>query len=534
MIGSRRRYLTAQEFTSYCSKLNVELMAFDRELELYEKDGVLFPVARMLMPDEYVVKRYELDLYSDSFGQEIPNFPELERLLYSPTILEYINDRNLWHHIDREFEKTNLFLARPAEEQYEPWQDYRVMVREDPKLFKKSAKHYYHYYQVYQVYAIQKKYPIYAKHYSLLQNVKDEYTEFTKHLTPQNGNQIAAMHGNLICFEALSFFIEIYENEHHRTFDPIPENSGIKTLNDQQFMQYKNRLEKHAKFILKKFELTDDDIYKFLLYLLNLHENYKRSEHLKLANELLVDIQYLITFIAFSTNLSFNDIEIEINQRDPSIWTKQKFRHLDEALEVYDYARETFERLMKDYNTKVDTSFNVSPNDIEKLLKFIEKQGIFIIPFAIYDIDKILNGSRPFYSTSLYIGLSNLTTGLESYLREIANRSNLRKDTELNTLHRLITNIFKDDWGNRFNQEHSVRKNTLGNDPFLYLTDVYTDPNLDEVIKAFLIAYRSRNFIAHNFTLEQDLYHTWYGIIYTAICNALFYSWIYATKNNWI
>jgi hypothetical protein len=70
MIGSRRRYLTAQEFSSYCSKLNVKLSAFNRELELYEKDGVLTPVARIVMPEEYLIERYKLDQDSGTFGHK--------------------------------------------------------------------------------------------------------------------------------------------------------------------------------------------------------------------------------------------------------------------------------------------------------------------------------------------------------------------------------------------------------------------------------------------------------------------------------
>jgi hypothetical protein len=448
--------------------------------------------------------------------------------------LKYTDDKDLWHPFDWEFEQKNKFLFRPISKQFKSWDDYRTLVNKDSgeKLFRKNAKHYHHYYQIHQVYSIQNKYPVYAKNNLLLQNVKDEYKKYARHLKPNNVDPISTLYGYSICFDALSFFIELYENEQDRTFKPIPENNGIKTLNDQQVIHFQKSLEIHANNVLQRFGLADEDLYQFALFLLKLHTEYERDECLLLANELLVDIKYLVKFIALSVGLSFYKIEAEIDKRGSSVWTK-KFRHLDKAVEVYDYARDTFTRLMDNYNAKVAINFNISSKDIEKLLDFIEKQGLFIIPHAIFDIDNTLNESRAFRSTSLYIGLSNLTTGFECYLRDIANIANkLQNNINIKTLHPLIKTMFN--WGNIFDQEHSQRQSASNKDPFSYLKDVYKDPNLDEVVKTFLIAYRARNFIAHNYTLEQDLYYKWYSIIYTAFCHGIFYSWIHANNNNWV
>ncbi|MCA9919862.1 MAG: hypothetical protein KC445_18020, partial [Anaerolineales bacterium] len=347
--------------------------------------------------------------------------------------------------------------------------------------------------------------------------------ERANYLIPQKDSPLTSIGGHLDLFDALSFYITLYGNEQYRVFENIPEQDSVKTLDNQQFAHYTSQLKAHAQFVFDKFNLTESKLYEFLFYLLKLRGDYERSEYLQLANELSIDIQYLISFIQNLGDLSIEDIEKEIDQRSNSIWTK-RFRHLDKAVEVYDYAKVTFERLVTDYNSKFST-LSISPTEIEDLLDFIEKQGLFIIPYAIFDIDEALNDSRAFSTTSLYIGLSNLTTGFECFLREIANLANQSQNPptspiSVKTLEPLIRTMFN--WGISFQQEHTRLKQTHQNDPFAYLADVFNNPNLDEALKTFLITYRSRNFIAHNYTLDNQLYYTWYSIIYTAICRSFF------------
>lgn len=536
MTGHGRRYLTSNQFTSYCSALNLKLSAFDRELELYDKEGVLLPVARIIQPDEYVIKRWELEQDSKTYEIKISEWEELERIIFGGPFPQFMTDFDLWHPFDREFEQNNKFLFRPTKDQFKRWNTYRVNVRPnlEEDFFRRTVKHYYHYYQVHQVFAIQQKYPVFAKYNWLLKEPKDALKNRISYLIPKADTNIISLNGYLSHFDALSFYIELYKNEEERTLEPVPEIGGIKTLNAQQFAHYENQLKRHAEFVVHKFGITDDDLYEFLFYLLDLRSEYKRGEHLKLANELTIDLQYLTKLLAGFTGLSFSDLENEILQRNELIWVRQRFRHLDKALQVYDYAHETFERLRNNYNTSFP-NFQISLNEIDSLISFIEKKGLFVIPYAVFDIHETLNDSRPFRATFLYMGLSNLTTGFECYLREIAVLVNSSTNAGVNTegLHTLIQTMFRTSWGNQFNMEHSKRI-SLKSDPFLYLEDVYTSPNLDEIIKLFLLIRCSRNFVAHNYTLEHDLYHTWYSVIYTSICHALFYSWIHARINNWV
>jgi hypothetical protein len=514
--------------------MNIKLSAFPKELELYEKSGILLPVARIIQPDEYIIKRRQYDQQSNTYGKGIPGWEELERMLYAQRPTDYKDDSDLWHYFDREFSSINRYLHRPSFDQFKPWKSYRAEVEDasGEKIKVKTAKHYYHRWQIHQIYAIRKKYPVFARHSWLLQNLKDDVKDKAAIYIPSHEDAITTLSGMANYLDALSFYIELHKNERRRTFAPIPENYGVKHLNDQQFEQYQKNLIRHAQFTLNRYSISIDELIQFLVDFLELHNEYQSKEKIKLANDIEDDLLFLVKFITGVTGYSVRNIEDEISKRT-TFWVKKKFRHIDKALEVFDYSQETFERLMADYN-KIVPGSNVSSQDINELLDFLEMKGLFIIPYAIYDIDETINSNRGFRTTLLYNGLSSLTTGLECFIREIANTANKNSGTSIGTktFYPIINTMFS--WGSVFNQEHGRIKNNSQNDALSYITDVHTDPNLDDVVKMFLIAYRARNLVAHNYILEQDLYHGLYSIIYTAIIHALFYSWIYAKQEGWV
>lgn len=524
------RYLTSSQFSSYCSDLNSKLLSFNEELELYEQEGVLLPVARVLMPEEYLNKRALLDNDPNTYGHKIPEWESLERIFYRTNKIRPV-EFELWNNIDLEVALNNKHIIRPSKENFKKWNSYKVKIPNatNGTLLKDSSVHLYHYYQVHQIYAIQKNYPLFARHNWILKNLKTK--EGIEYLKPTDNDAIVTLSGNILFFEALSFYIELFSNERRKTFSIIPEKDGVKTLNDQQFEDYKRRVEKLAKIVFNRFSLSDNDFYKFILYSLKLHTVYEADEKFKLSNELMLDIRFSVDFFSNVKQISTTDIEKEIKILDPTL--VKKFRHTDKALEVYDYARETLERIAVEYNVKFP-GFEITGKEIEKILDFMNDKNLFIVPNSIYEIDKTLNAEKAFKTNSLYTGLTNFSIGLECFLRDIANIANLSHGTniEIGTLHPLIKTMFS--WGGLFNDEHRNRKNMYTNNSFLYLEDVYTSQNLDEIIKTFLLAHCARNLVAHNYILDQYLYRNWYGKIYVAICDAIFYSWVNAKNKNWI
>lgn len=525
-----QRFLTASQFSSYCNSLNVRLLPFDEELEIYEKNGVMLPVARLIKPEEYLSKRNKLDIDPKTYGQRLIEWGDIERILHGPE-LETSADFDLWSNLDLEFKQGNKFLIKPTKDKYQKWNSYKAKVFNsiNGDLLVNSAEHYYHYYQVHQVYAIQKKYPVFAQHNWFIENL-NENAKFDKdYFLPRQEDATSTLSGNLFFYDALSFFIELYLNERRRTFAQVREEYGVKTLNEKQFEDYQNRIKQLSLFVLDKFDLKNEHFYKFLLFALELHNQYEKEEKSRLANDLMVDIQCAKIFLSNISGLSDIDIEKEIRGRNPTL--VKKFRHSDKALEIQDYTRETFLRLRADYNNKFPTA-SISTQEIENLLDFINRKGLFIVPYSIFDIDETLNSERPFRNNSLYIGLTNLSIGIENFLRELANIANSYHGTKV-TVDNFFSLISMFSWYKDFEQQHQIRKGKYGNDTFAYLDDVIKSPRTTNEIKLFAISLCARNLLAHKYILDQYLYYEWYGKIYTSICEAFLYSWIYASQRKW-
>jgi hypothetical protein len=529
------RYLELRDFIRYCEKLNVRVD--EEELEYYEAKGIMLPMARTVVPEEYVKRMHEW-LHTSTDTPRPAEWPEIDRLYEYPFVLpgDYVRltDEELEDPFDREFGR-NPYLVRPDLNNYRPWDSYRVVVEhhDNYDVKESTATHYYSYWQVHQLYEIQ-KYPDLYKNRFLIDNLPDEFKQ--KHRLPRARNLeiLRDFRGHAHFFDALSFYLTVYNRERGRTFARIPEQHGVRTLDVKQHQEYLDRLSAHAEFVADKYQLEKRDLYTFLLALLNLRSDYQHAERLKLADELEEDIEFLAWFITGVTGQSFDEIAEEVGKRGTFL-VKQEFRHLNRAVQMIDHARDTFERLMHDYN-KEFPGFNISIPEIDGLLKFIEANGLFIIPYAIFHTDEAVNNPRAFRRTSLYMGMKNLTTGLECLIQEIGKRLPSRAGPT-DTLGNLINTVFKE-WCGEFRKERGKKQRPTPTNPseFIWnITDVYTDPLLDQrihghTIRVFLIAYWARNLTAHQYTLEDSLYGDLYGIVYRAIHYAMFYTWKYALQ----
>ena len=528
---SENRYLSIDRFTRFCNKMNVNLSPFNKELELYEESRIIFPAARILIPDEYAITRHKFDKKNCTYGKSIPGWEELENL---------INGRNnssgnekFWHHLDLAFKFNIKYLFDPALQEFKPWNSYFVEInnKQGEPIKRSTVKNYYHRWQIHKIYKLRKMYPLFAKHKWFLDNIKEEKKENIKNRIPNKNDGIADLFGYEIYFESLSFYIELFQNQRHFSFSFIPEKDGITQLNDTQYEHYKIQQIKHAKFALKKYGLNNKGLINFLVFALILHSEYQEDEKFKLATNLENDIYFLVSFISGVTGFSSNDIENEIGKHQ-SFWIQKKFRHLDKAQEIYDFSLETLNRMIGGYNN-LTPQYKLKNNDLEELISFISKNSLFIIPNAIFDIDKSFNEIRDFHKTMLFNGLSNLAIGLECFLKEIANiaNSNSSKYIDTKDLFHIINTMFA--WGCKFKDEkrNNLRQYSCKNNPFSYIEEIFNDPDIINEIKIFIIAHCTRNLLSHNYTLDQKLYGHLFKTIYTSIIHTILYSWSYANKN---
>ncbi len=507
-----RRYLTAQEFRSHCSDLSVEVDAFYHDLERYERDRILPPVARLIKPSEYMEQRRNLDANAETWGQPVAGWDELEDLIHHRSNRKSDRPEDRWHPFDRAIKYENRFLLAPVEGEFKDWRAYW---REGF-----GVEHYYHYWQVHQVYAIHRYYPVYANDAWLLDNLKDEAKERAIRLIPLPNDPRINLKGNIHFFDALSFFVQLYENEHFKVF------GFDKPETNEMHQVFEERLTVHAKFILQLYSIEIPQLYQFVFYLLDLRSDYRRNEQEKLVDAVEQDLVFAVNLICYATNQTLQDVAEEAG-RLTSPFVRQDIRALDDHLEMRDYTQEAFSRVLKDYNELLP-EFQVSMAEIEELLGFIDSTGLLLIPYTIFETDKALNSKKPIHKSLLYIAMKNLATGLEELLREIAKRSD--HDKSWGTLDNLIQELFGD-WYPLFQEERKRKPIPSRPSEFIeHINAVSKDDTLGNnsrgrVVRIFLIAYWARNLTGHYYTLEGDLYGGLSGNIITAIYYAFLFSW---------
>lgn len=516
------RYIEFQRFVAYCRSMRADPDLTSSHLELYEKEGLLFPVARVISPSEYVNLRQAQFSVEGDPGAAIPGWEGLEKLLYGS------NHDDLLHKFDAEFDRQNKYLINPARTQFQAWDLYRVELESSAgeTYLKESAAHYYHYWQIYQVYEIRQKFPIFSKYHALYEALKEKMPAWAQNYHPGTPNHLVDLYGYYQRFDALSFFTTLYANEQVKTF--LLPGGKIRSLDEEAYKEYLARQKEHAQFVLKQFGLKDriNSLYEFLIYLLDLHSNFQRQEKMQLVKEVEKDLFHLIRFIFFVTGQKFDQISQALKPLTDFGMQKQ-FRHLDKALLVQDEVRTVFQYILNEYNRLFPNAI-LSTRELDQFVSFFYSKPLFIFPYAVYEIQENLNNTKLFPRMSLYISLSNLSVGLETFLRTLVNGKDL---------YNLIVNLYGRDptqkslWLAQFNiyiQNHG------GAGTVARLYDVVTDPHLNEIARMFLVSYYARNLVMHEYTEDSEFFDQVFSKVYISICYGLFYSWHFALRQGMI
>ncbi len=390
------RFIDSERFIAYCRSIKVDQNFSSGDLELYEKEGLLLPVAKIVQPSEYLVLRQAQFNTGGDSGASIEGWEELEKLLYGNSY------DGLWHKFDREFDRQNKYLIDPSKTGYRLWD--------------MNAKHYYHYWQIYQVYELQSRFPIFSKYHSVYDALKND-SRLVDNFHPGIPNHVVDLYRNYSRFDALSFFIVLYAGERVRTF--LLPTGGIRRLDSGELENYKTRLKKHADFTLDRFQLKENTewMYEFLMYLLKLQSSFEQEEKILLAKEIEKDFVNLVRFVFYVKGQGFEEIQETLGSRT-DVFTKEQFRHLDRSLLVKDDVEKIFKYSIKSYND-LFPNFCLSSTDLEQLLNFFDTHSLFIIPYAIRDIQETFDHKKDFPRISLFASLSNLSVGFETFLRAI-------------------------------------------------------------------------------------------------------------------
>ena len=361
-------------------------------MEHYERIGAMLPAARLVFPDEYVIRRDQSQWNSVMDWDETDQWPALGRLSerIGPFPFGYggLTDEELVHCFDREFEAGgNPHLMRPASADFRPWSDYRVTVNDGQgNVFKRpTAEHYFSYWQVHQLYWIQ-QYPDLYKNARLIERIPgDDPVQRFRPRVPTK-ERLVDFEGNRRSFDALSFWVTVCGRERSRTFAGISEINGIRRLDDVQAAKYRTRLAALAGLkVTKRFQLTPGDLYSFLRKLLALMEDYERKERYKLAEVVKSDIFAWENLLMLTTGETRHDVAEELGK--VNIYDKRTFRHMDIKTKERDYTFDLLNRVSIGCGNALrqlgDSQWSFNVTDTIDLLNYCEQEGLSLFMTAL-------------------------------------------------------------------------------------------------------------------------------------------------------
>lgn len=543
------RYLKADEFVTYCANLNV---ATDpRELEYYEKTGVMLPVARLVYPDEYVIRGVAWSFDAANKPLRAYEWPELQRLSDKLRLLpeDYarLTDEELIDSFDREMGQ-NTFIMRPTTETYRPWSSYTVLVPTGggKELRQSTVDHYYAYWQVHQLYHIQ-QYPDLYMNRPLLDQISEQTRQ--RMLLPRapDAEELCEFNGQARLFDALSFWITVHSRERQRTFALVPEINGVRRLEEPQLRAYETRILADAKLVRDRFGLTSDNLYAFLNQLISLHDNYRQRERYKLSDELRNDILSLTQLIGIMTGAEWDRIADELGTRY-TMWTKQSLRRLDVATRERGEARDVLIHFAGKYSIEL-TRLAILPrtrvfteSQVDELLDYCEGEDLSVLITALSGMVAAEDDyDTKFRRVTRYTNLKNVLTSIEYLLKDLAVKGGITLSG--NTLNPVVRSVMANEtgWIGTFNAKvqlglTSAATSTgfLGN-----LTQLRSDPDLlvsEDAYwaRVFLICCLARNLTVHKYANEDWFYGELFGEMLVAAIFALLYSWQIAKREGWV
>ena len=535
-----RRYAQLDLFIGYCKDLNVKTNK--RELEHYEKIGAMFPVARVLYPDAYVIQREQSNFAVNVEGADDDQWPGLRRLLeYDPLFPNsYRNmpDSDLVHSFDREFEAgCNPHLIRPGIHGFRAWREYSVMVDcgLEHKISSPTVRHYYSYWQVHQLYFIQ-CYPDLYKNAGLIARLPDgdPARQFLPN-APSN-QRLVDFDGKRHGFDVLSFWITVYGQERNRTFADVPETDGVRSVTAVQFDNHLERLAVLAGMVMTRFQMTAEDLYAFLRALLGLVENYKRDERYKLRDALTSDIVALERLVRFVTGETRDEVAERLGESGE--FGNSTFRHLDVSTRERDYSLRLLKRVAvrceEELGQLGESGWLFTDSEAHDLLQYCEKHGLHIMLNALGGMVALGEEERrsKFRRVQRYTNIKNLVTACEYLFRDLAVKGNVRMNRRSDMVG-IVRNMMRNEgWVGIFEEYSKAGVCSVENSTeLLNKLDCLLESNklggsIDGYwARMFLVMCLARNGAVHLYPTEDRYYADPFGNMVGAAVAAIFYTW---------
>lgn len=528
------KYLKVDEFVSYCKKCNVDVSI--SMLESYEKVGLLFPIYRIVVPDEYVraVFEYnhripidhnipfdvdgewrEIDELADALSSyRLPKTPYLEQVLKNG------------HPLDYAYISKNRFLYKPALNSFKPWEEYKIdagtidgyPIKED------TVEHYYSPWQIFVVENLNERHTILENYVA---GLRQGWGIFNKEISPSKILEYSELFQTVSNFRMIESLIWF-----DMTFDLK------KSFIERELLE---KILKEIKTVAKKeYEKhVHTGWINFIRKLVELFTKYFEEEKIKLSNELKSFLSSSLNMIMYATQKSFEEISDEYDGRFKGV----RMLCLENNIVIYpgkldkifpDELKQSKERSLlivevyiNELNKTLHDDAKIDAKVKEELIDNIIGCGHEIILSHLHELRKFWFNREPHWRSSIWAHIRSLTISIESIGQEWYKKRS-RKE------------IFK----SVFNEDYDDFRKVIGEkitdaekpDEFKQkLTKIleYSKKDIKRIYGYhFVIAHLTRNYLSHNVQFDPEMLGSLFVEVYKSLVFTLISLFVKKEKDN--
>jgi hypothetical protein len=532
------RYLSLRHFIDLCDAVGLRSCT-DEELEGYERNGWLFPVARLVTPEEYWRAYREAELRGDSkfeIDEALVPFADLDRAInFQIDWVQAEPHDDLRHPIDKAWGSVP-HLVKPRDENFRPWRSYEVDLDTDGTTVRRNmAQCFYHHWQIHEVYQVRRtKTDMYREDAVTMTWAMSQVRH--GHVEPERG------------MEAVSQFQHLHDMRtgrylHGRT----PDEDGRVSLTDTEEAELERLLHGDAAAVCQGLAVGEEELYDLLRDLIRLHRGYELSERVKLSIALRYDIWRTLELIEALTGSSTEEIAERARRRGSIIgppYLQELFPNRRQQ------AREKGLHILRgladeEYN-KQAASYGVQQQDLAALLNFVERTDLALFAYVLVEVNDAFFSRDSLRAAASYLALKSLASLPESLIRTMALQSQdstvvsqyhgLRRPTLYNTVRLLLCTRERPIWRayQRLDQHWAASNKTEFLGHLAHLATLIRSSQTAEQYLAANVALATllRNFTSHHLLEDSELLQGQYLRSVRAITATILLVWKTAQKHS--
>lgn len=522
-------YVEVGKFQDSCEKLNVK--AGDSLLEAYEKYELIYPIYRITRPKDYLQIIFE-QKYGTQNDENVISVSNEHSALFIFESEELNNwrieilpefDRALreGHPLDQAHKRDESFIEVPSKDTYRDWKEYVCTFQLDvngmPIKGKESTAR--HFYSPWQIYLLEEANQKHTRTVNTLITL-DEKESYIFNEIPQK-LFLANWHEH---FKSLWVYRFKKNLIFRKTLNGI-EGNVLEGVDAKRY--YSNR-KKVAEIVYKQHSY--ESWIEFLKTLCSLYFDYQERERRKLSGCLKKDIKCIVELLVAVSGKTYRNIIDDVG----TVLGARAFSYippLERILPEYESflrreAKSSLDSILGYYNEEVPACLKLDKGAVDKIIDHAFKIGNETLLVSIIGINQEYFSPSYFGEEGIWSYVRSLSVAVESWVKEIANKNNLREG-----IIALATGDF-DSCCDKLKKK--AGKTNINVHSYIELkqfldelkTVTFTIRTKDMTWMKYLIrAYLIRNYVAHHTKLEPGLFGKTLIDLYRSLLFLVFYTW---------